>query len=108
MIERKLLLFALVGAAPFSMYGQEMNPTAQQQPQQPVMPAEGNGVPLYKIQVVGRDIPAINYWHRSGSTKIGFAGTSLLSQGKGEANVTSKGQTFIDAKFEGFVPANSF
>jgi outer membrane protein OmpA-like peptidoglycan-associated protein len=76
------------------------------------MPAEnGNGnnnVPLYRIQVVGRDIPAINYWHRSGSTKIGFAGTSLLPQGKGEANVTSKGQTFIDAKFQGFVPANSF
>ncbi len=75
------------------------------------MPAEngnGNNVPLYRIQVVGRDIPAINYWHRSGSTKIGFAGTSLLPQGKGEANVTSKGQTFIDAKFQGFVPANSF
>jgi outer membrane protein OmpA-like peptidoglycan-associated protein len=74
------------------------------------MPSEGNGnnVPLYKIQVVGRDIPAINYWHRSGSTKIGFAGTSLLSQGKGEATVSSKGQTFIDAKFEGMVPANSF
>ena len=73
------------------------------------MPAETeNHVPLYKIQVVGRDIPAINYWHRSGSTKIGFAGTSLLPQGKGEANVSSKGQTFIQAKFEGFVPANSF
>ena len=58
--------------------------------------------------MVGRDIPAINYWHRSGSTKIGFAGTSLFPKGKGEADVTSKGQTFIDAKFQGLVPANSF
>jgi outer membrane protein OmpA-like peptidoglycan-associated protein len=101
------LLVALLCAISGAALGQEMSPTAQ--PQQPIMPVDnGNNVPLYRIQVVGRDIPAINYWHRSGSTKIGFAGTSLLSQGKGQANVTSKGQTFIDARFEGLVPANSF
>ncbi|MEA3008244.1 MAG: hypothetical protein QOI94_3513 [Acidobacteriaceae bacterium] len=107
----KLFLVTLLCAASSALYAQEPNPTAQPQQQQPIMPAENgnrNNVPLYRIQVVGRDIPAINYWHRSGSTKIGFAGTSLLPAGKGEANVTSKGQTFIDAKFQGFVPANSF
>jgi outer membrane protein OmpA-like peptidoglycan-associated protein len=107
----RLFLVTLLCAASSAVYAQEPSPTAQPQQQQPIMPVEngnGNNVPLYRIQVVGRDIPAINYWHRSGSTKIGFAGTSLLSQGKGEANVTSKGQTFIDAKFQGFVPANSF
>ncbi|MEA2264182.1 MAG: hypothetical protein QOJ51_7007 [Acidobacteriaceae bacterium] len=107
----KLFLVTLLCAASSAVYAQEPNPTAQPQQQQPIMPAENgnrNNVPLYRIQVVGRDIPAINYWHRSGSTKIGFAGTSLLPAGKGEANVTSKGQTFIDAKFQGFVPANSF
>ncbi len=31
-----------------------------------------------------------------------------MPQGKGAASVTSKGQTFINAKFEGLVPANSF
>src|ERR1700744_6418059 len=109
MITERLILVALLCTASGAVYAQEPNPTAQQQPQQPIMPAETeNHVPLYKIQVVGRDIPAINYWHRSGSTKIGFAGTSLLPQGKGEANVSSKGQTFIQAKFQGFVPANSF
>jgi outer membrane protein OmpA-like peptidoglycan-associated protein len=107
MIAERLVLAALLCTASSAIYAQEANPTAQQQ--QPVMPTETeNHVPLYKIQVVGRDIPAINYWHRSGSTKIGFAGTSLLPQGKGEANVSSKGQTFINAKFQGFVPANSF
>jgi outer membrane protein OmpA-like peptidoglycan-associated protein len=107
----RLFLVMLLCAASTGVYSQEPNPTAQPQQQQPIMPADngnGNNVPLYRIQVVGRDIPAINYWHRSGSTKIGFAGTSLLPQGKGEANVTSKGQTFINAKFQGFVPANSF
>src|ERR1700688_2733101 len=107
----RLFLVTLLCAASSTVYAQEPSPTAQPQQQQPIMPAEngnGNNVPLYRIQVVGRDIPAINYWHRSGSTKIGFAGTSLLPQRKGEANVTSKGQTFINAKFEGLVPANSF
>jgi outer membrane protein OmpA-like peptidoglycan-associated protein len=110
MTHKRVLLIALLCAAASAVHGQEASPTARPQQQQPIMPAEttGNNVPLYKIEVVGRDIPAINYWHRSGSTKIGFAGTSLLPQGKGEADVTSKGQTFINAKFEGFVPANSF
>src|SRR5271156_1664351 len=108
MITERLLLVALLCSAP-AFYGQEANPTAQPHSQQPIMPTAGdNNVPLYRIQVVGRDIPAINYWHRSGNTKIGFAGTTLLPQGKGQAIVSSKGQTFIDAKFEGFVPANSF
>jgi outer membrane protein OmpA-like peptidoglycan-associated protein len=110
MIAGRLFLVTTLCAASIAVQGQEPSPTAQPQQQQPIMPAENgnNNVPLYRIQVVGRDIPAINYWHRSGSTKIGFAGTSLLPQGKGEANVTSKGQTFINAKFQGFVPANSF
>ena len=106
---KRMLLVTLLCVVSGAVHGQEPSPTAQPQSQQPIMPAQGeNNVPLYRIQVVGRDIPAINYWHRSGSTKIGFAGTSLLPQGKGQANVTSKGQTFIDARFEGLVPANSF
>ena len=105
----RLLLVSLLCAAAVAIPAQEASPTSQPQQQQPVNASEGaNNVPLYRIQVVGRDIPTINYWHRSGSTKIGFAGTSLLPQGKGQANITSKGQTLIEAKFEGFVPANSF
>jgi outer membrane protein OmpA-like peptidoglycan-associated protein len=95
---------------------QEANPTATQQwpqdqnreKQQPQAEWR-NGVPVYKITVVGRDIPAINYFHRSGPTKIGFEGTSLLAQAKGSATVESRrGRMVIDAKFEGLVPANSF
>jgi outer membrane protein OmpA-like peptidoglycan-associated protein len=93
-----------------SAFAQEMNPTAQQpqQMQQPQADLSG-AVPVYKVQVVGRDIPAINYFHRSGWTKIGFQGTSLLQQAKGEAKVESKGgRASIEARFEGMVPANSF
>jgi outer membrane protein OmpA-like peptidoglycan-associated protein len=68
-----------------------------------------NGVPVYKIKVVGREIPAINYFHRNGSTKIGFTGTTLLPGSKGEAKVDAKlGRTLIDANFVGLTPANGF
>ncbi|MGH9605575.1 MAG: OmpA family protein [Terracidiphilus sp.] len=67
------------------------------------------GEPLYKIQVVGRYIPAINYFHRSGSTKIGFQGTSLLPHARGWAKVDAlKGRTTIDVNLQGITPANGF
>jgi outer membrane protein OmpA-like peptidoglycan-associated protein len=94
---------------------QEQNPTAAgQTPMQnnavPMTPAGmRDDVPIYKIQVVGRDIPAINYFHRSSATKIGFQGTSLLPQAKGAAKVEAHlGRTSIDANFEGLTPANGF
>lgn len=102
---------ALAGCAVGS--AQEQNPTQTEhwpQNQQQVQAVENdNGVPLYRITVVGRDIPAINYFHRGGWTKIGFAGTSLLPQAKGSAQVNSlNGRTEIKAHFEGLVAANSF
>jgi outer membrane protein OmpA-like peptidoglycan-associated protein len=94
-----------VGAA----FAQEMNPTARQAPSQQPQAQMRDGVPVYRVEVVGRDIPAINYFHRSGATRIGFQGTSLLPQGKGEAKVQSeRGRMNIDVKLEGLVPANSF
>jgi hypothetical protein len=98
-------------AAPTLLAAQEANPTAAQ-PQNQTQPAPAemrDNVPLYKIQVVARDIPAINYFHRSGATKIGFQGTSLLPQARGEAKVESKlGRTVIDADIRGLSPANGF
>src|SRR5215469_5094992 len=111
---KKVQVFTLILGAACSVAGaQEANPTATQQwPQDQRQQPQAewrDGVPVYKITVVGRDIPAINYFHRSGSTKIGFQGTSLLPQGKGSAVVESRrGRMVIDAKFEGLVPANSF
>jgi outer membrane protein OmpA-like peptidoglycan-associated protein len=107
------LLILFLATAGFAA-AQEMNPTAQPGPQQqnqasPAPPMMNDGVPLYKIQVVGREIPAINYFHRSGSTKIGFQGTSLLPAAHGEAKVEARaGRTVIDASLEHMVPANSF
>jgi outer membrane protein OmpA-like peptidoglycan-associated protein len=93
------------------MPAQEQNPTIRGD-QQPTSANRNNGLdttPVYKIQVVARDIPAVNYFHRSGSTKIGFQGTSLLPQAKGTAKVEAvAGRTTISAQLEGLTPANSF
>ncbi|HEY0757944.1 MAG TPA: OmpA family protein [Acidisarcina sp.] len=106
----KSLLIALPAAVLCgSVHAQEMNPTAQPPSSEHPQAEMRDGVPVYKVTVVGRDIPAINYFHRSGATRIGFEGTSLLPAGKGSASVESRrGRMVIDAKFEGLVPANSF
>ena len=101
---------ALFGVFALSAHAQVMNPTETDRFPQGQGPSSiHNGVPLYKINVVGRDITAINYFHRSGSTRIGFEGTALLPHADGSAKVESnKGQISIDAHFKGLTPANGF
>ena len=93
-----------------SLHAQEPNPMSQQAPPDDnKITKESEGVYLYKVKVVQRDLDAVNYLHRSGSTKIAFKGTALLPLAKGEAKVTSeRGGIVIDARFEGLTPANGF
>jgi outer membrane protein OmpA-like peptidoglycan-associated protein len=92
------------------MLAQEPNPTSTAKPNAPETQMEmRDGIAVYKIQVVGHDIPAINYFHRNGATKIGFQGTALLPGAKGSAKVDAKGgRTVIEASFDGLTPANGF
>lgn len=90
---------------------QEPNPTSGQPApapgQNPIQ--EQNGIYIYRVKVVQRDLDAVNYLHRSGSTTIGFEGTPLLPAAKGEAKVTSeRGGITINARFSGLTPANGF
>ena len=121
-----LLLCAAVSYTALPVAAQESNPAAanlQSTPQQPETPSqpqdtqsqqgngitEQNGVYIYHINVVQRNLDAVNYLHRSGSTTIGFEGTSLLPNAKGEAKVTSeRGGITIDANLKGLPPANGF
>src|SRR5882672_11800363 len=65
--------------------------------------------PVFRTTVVARTTKAVSYRHRSGSTKIDFAGTQLLPQSRGEAKVESKqGRIAIDADFRNLVPAHNF
>jgi outer membrane protein OmpA-like peptidoglycan-associated protein len=56
--------------------------------------------PSFRVVVVSRNVPAVNYRHHSGSTKLDFAGTDLMLSANGEAKVNSKrGSMEIEAEF---------
>ncbi len=106
-----LVWTVLCGFAPSALSAQEPNPTAQTAPAQETqeIKKQDDGVYLYRVKVVQRDLDAVNYLHRSGSTLIGFKGTTLLPLAKGEAKVTSeRGGIRIEARFQGLTPANGF
>lgn len=110
---RRKGLFAVALALGCGMvFAQEQNPTTTEHWPQNGQGPQGetaNGEPIYKINVVGRDIPAINYFHRSAASRVGFRGTTLEPNVKGDADVRSlNGRTEIKAHFEGLQPANSF
>ena len=107
MMKTALSAIALACAFALPCLAQDVSPVMQQTP--PPTQEMRNGEPLYRVQVIGRNIPAINYFNRGGSTRIGFEGTSLLPRASGRATVDSgKGNATIDAHFEGLPPANNF
>jgi outer membrane protein OmpA-like peptidoglycan-associated protein len=90
------------------LVAQERNPTSVPAPQGAGVTQNGD-IFFYRVTAVQRDIDAVNYFHRSGSTKIGFQGTNLLPMAKGEAEVKSdRGGISIHAEFRGLTPANGF
>jgi outer membrane protein OmpA-like peptidoglycan-associated protein len=107
MMKTVLAAVSLSCAFALPSLAQDTSPVMQQTPQ-PTQEMR-NGEPLYRVEVIGRDIPAINYFNRTGSTHLGFEGTSLLPRAKGRATVDNgKGNATIDARFEGLPPANTF
>ncbi len=90
---------------------QEANPTAIAPGARSadVIAQSENGTYVYHVKVVQRDLDAVNYLNRSGSTTVGFEGTNLMQKAHGEAKVDSKtGKTNISVKFEGMSPANGY
>src|ERR1700730_10134107 len=65
--------------------------------------------PIFRVTVVSRTTKAINYRHRSGSTKIDFRGTPLMPEAKGEADVNSKqGRIEISARMNHLSSATQY
>jgi outer membrane protein OmpA-like peptidoglycan-associated protein len=55
---------------------------------------------IFRVNVVSRSVPAVNYEHRSGASRLDFAGTILMPSANGEAKVNSRrGSIEIDAEF---------
>jgi outer membrane protein OmpA-like peptidoglycan-associated protein len=56
--------------------------------------------PTFRVTVISRNVQAVNYKHRSGSSKLDFAGTDLMPSANGVAEVNSKrGSIAIEAEF---------
>lgn len=65
--------------------------------------------PLYRVTVTARTVKAVSYQHRSGETKIDFAGTALAPNAHGSAKVEGKkGYIAIDAGFRDLPEATQF
>ena len=59
-----------------------------------------SSTPIFRVNVISRSVQAVNYRHRSGATKLDFAGTNLMTLANGEAQVNSKrGAIEIEAEF---------
>src|ERR1700674_2747138 len=101
---RMLSLLLALGSLLAAQAPQAPNPTRQSSPVQ-----TGGAMPVYRVTVVARTTKAINYHHRSGSTKIDFRGTALMPEARGEAKVESKqGVIKIDANMDRLQPASRF
>jgi outer membrane protein OmpA-like peptidoglycan-associated protein len=56
--------------------------------------------PIFRVNAVSRSVQAVNYEHRSGASKLDFAGADLMPSANGEAKVNSRrGSIEIDAEF---------
>jgi flagellar motor protein MotB len=74
-----------------------------------VAPIHSATQPIYRVTIVQRTTPAINYSHRSEPTKIDFRGTALLPQSRGDATIENRrGATLIDAQFRNVPPPTRF
>ena len=68
-----------------------------------------SNVPTFQVIVISRSVTAVNYRHRSGSTKLDFAGTDLMPSANGEAKVESeRGSIKIRAEFGDLQSPKSF
>jgi len=66
-------------------------------------------MPTFRVVVISRSVQAVNYQHRSGSSKLDFAGTDLMPGANGVAQVNSKrGSIEIEAEFGDLLKPTTF
>jgi outer membrane protein OmpA-like peptidoglycan-associated protein len=65
--------------------------------------------PVFRVNVISRSVQAVNYKHRSGASKLDFAGTDLMPRANGQAKVESKkGYIEIEVEFADFEKPTTF
>jgi hypothetical protein len=64
--------------------------------------AADRDAPIYRLTVIQRSLPAVNYGHRTTPTRIDFRGTVLAPDARGGATVEARpGAVMVRAKFDG-------
>ncbi|HYH00210.1 MAG TPA: OmpA family protein [Terriglobales bacterium] len=113
------MMSRIVAVLAFAVFGlpvaaQSGNPAPDPQSgtgtaQQSIQVEPMDETPVYRVSVVSRTAKAVNYRDRTGETKIGFKGTDLMSNAKGEAKIDPKpGRLAIEASLENMKPATTF
>ena len=89
----KTTLLAATIALSLSAFAQTNSPTT-------LVVEPMSSTPTFRVNVVSRSVQAVNYQHRSGATKVDFAGTDLMPSANGQAKVESKkGYIEIEVEF---------
>jgi outer membrane protein OmpA-like peptidoglycan-associated protein len=100
-LKTKLLLTIGITLS-LSAFAQTNHPT-------PVAIEPTNSTPTFQVNVVSRSVQAVNYEHRSGASRLDFAGTDLMPSANGEAKVNSRrGSIEIDAELNDLRPPTTF
>jgi len=100
-VKTKLLLAAAVALS--------LPAVAQTNSQATVEVERMSSTPTFRVVVISRSVQAVNYKHRSGNSKVDFAGTALMPSANGVANVNSKrGSIEIEAEFGNLQPPTTF
>ena len=112
MLRKLLLIAAVAGVSALPLAAQ--NDASQQTPDSST---QNNGnyteragrAPTFRVTVVERTTPAINYRYKGGSTKVDFKGTNLMPKVDGDAKVEGKdGRLAIDADIHHLDRARTF
>jgi outer membrane protein OmpA-like peptidoglycan-associated protein len=88
--------------------GPALSQTAPNPVQQGVVTDE-QGQAVFRVVVVGRTVPAVNYRPRRGDTELNMVATSLMPRARGEFEVSGKkGYMEITGKFDRLDPPTKF
>jgi outer membrane protein OmpA-like peptidoglycan-associated protein len=78
-------------------------------PLQQRVATDADGKPVFRVTVVGRAVPAVNYRPRRGDTELDMIGTALMPRARGEIEVRGKsGYMEIDGDFDRIDPPTRF
>jgi outer membrane protein OmpA-like peptidoglycan-associated protein len=78
-------------------------------PVQQSVTTDAQGGAVFRVTVVGRTIPTVNYRPRSGDTELDMVGTALMPRARGEIEVSGKrGYIEISGKFDRLEPPTRF